>query len=125
MSLRFKLLAVTAALVIGTGASFAAEGDKVGDEQMCIEAHDIDQTTVIGHEMIVVKMRGATRGYKRIDIANHCTALNNAEPFAFDTNINKLCKQTTLKTSSQTCLIDKITTIDEAEAKALLAKKRG
>ena len=102
-----------------------ADGENVGDTQMCIESNRISSTQVLGHNTILVKMSPGN-GYKRIDLLNNCSTLNKTTGFAYDTSLNKLCKQDALRVldSGQTCLIDKIVTIDEAEAKALQQRKK-
>lgn len=121
-----SMVAITALI----GAAFAAlpalaEGEKIGDTQMCIESNRISSTQILNHKTILVKMSPGN-GYKRIDILNNCATLDKSTGFAYDTSINRLCKQDTLRVldSGQTCLIDKIVTIDAAEAKALQHKKR-
>jgi len=128
MSVKSKLLmtAVGAMLAAGVAVTPAlAEGEKIGDTQMCINSQDINDTSIIDHRTILVSMRGP-RGYKRIDLANDCTGLSPGTGFAYSTSLSKLCKQDMLKvleTAGQTCIIDKIVTIDEAEAKAIRSNK--
>lgn len=120
-----KTYAFTATLLALAAASPAfAEGEKVGDTQMCIESHRIQSTQVLDHKTILVRMTPG-QGYKRIDIKNRCSTLDKSTGFAYDTSINKLCKQDSLKVldSGQICMIDQIVTIDETEAKALQRKK--
>jgi hypothetical protein len=108
-----------------TSSSALADGEKIGDTQMCIESNRIQSTTILNHKTILVRMMPGN-GYKRIDIKSNCSTLDKSTGFAYDTSINKLCKQDVLRVldSGQTCMIDQIVTIDEAEAKALQRKKR-
>ncbi|MSO96640.1 MAG: hypothetical protein EXR11_00260 [Rhodospirillaceae bacterium] len=121
------LIATFAALASGVLAAAAvkAEGENVGDTQQCIRLQYIDSTPVIDNQTILVKMKGKG-GYKRIDLLNKCSGLKIQGGFGHSTSINQLCKSdplVVLEPVGSTCLIDKIVTIDKAEAKALLAKK--
>lgn len=121
------LIAVFVALACGVlaAATVRAEGEKVGDTQQCIRLQDIDETPVIDNKTILVKMK-ARGGYKRIDLLNNCSGLKIQGGFAHETSINQLCTSDPLRVLEPigaTCMIDKIVTIDETEAKALLARK--
>jgi hypothetical protein len=121
-----KAHVLAAALLAGAAVMPAhAEGEKVGDTQMCIESNRIRSTQILNHKTILVRMVSANE-YKRIDILNNCSTLDKSTGFAYDTSINKLCKQDTLTVldSGQTCMIDQIVTIDAAEAKALQQKRQ-
>ncbi len=114
-------------LVAASGSpALAAEGSKVGDTQMCIDTTAIRQTPVIDSRTILVEMRGGSRGYKRIDLLSSCPGLDRQSGFGFSTSINRLCVPDGVHAleSGAVCMIDKIVTIDEREAKELLAKKR-
>tara|TARA_R110000868_G_scaffold181796_3_gene422732 strand:+ start:638 stop:1027 length:390 start_codon:yes stop_codon:yes gene_type:complete len=103
----------------------AADGDNIGDTQMCINSNHIKDTPVIDSKTILVKMDLPQDGYKRIDLLRECAGLNNGSGFAYDTPLNKLCKQDTLialGSGGSRCLIDKIVTIDKAEARALMER---
>lgn len=121
------LIAAFAALATGilAAAAVRAEGENVGDTQQCIRLQYIDQTPVIDNKTILVKMKGKGQ-YKRIDLLNNCTGLKIEGGFSHSSSINQLCTSDPLRVLEpvgSTCLIDKIVTIDEAEAKTLLAKK--
>ena len=121
------LIATFAALATGilTAAAVRAEGEKVGDTQQCVRLQYIDQTPVIDNKTILIKMKGKGQ-YKRIDLVNNCGGLKIQGGFSHSTSINQLCTSDALRVLEpigSTCLIDKIVTIDEAEAKILLAKK--
>jgi hypothetical protein len=129
MTLPFSriLIATFAALATAVLAAAAvrAEGENVGDTQQCVRLQYIDSTPVIDNKTILIKMKGKG-GYKRIDLVNNCSGLKIEGGFAHSTSINQLCTSDALRVLQpvgSTCLIDKIVTIDEAEAKALLAKK--
>ncbi len=122
------LIATFAALaggVLAAAAVKAADGDKIGDTQQCIQLNYIDSTPVIDNRTILVKMKGGG-GYKRIDLVNNCSGLKLEGGFSHSTSINQLCTSDPLKVLGPVgsmCMIDKIVTIDEAEAKTLQAKK--
>jgi len=121
------LIATFAAMACGVLAAAAvkAEGDKIGDTQQCIRLQAIDQTPVIDNKTILVEMKG-NGGYKRIDLHHNRSGLKLQGGFSHATSINQLCTSDPLRVLEpvgSTCMIDKIVTIDEAEAKALLAKK--
>jgi len=121
------LIAAFAALATGVLAAAAvkAEGEKVGETQQCIKLQYIDSTPVIDNKTILVKMK-AKGEYKRIDLVNNCVGLKIQGGFSYSTSINQLCTSDPLRVIEPvgaTCLIDKIVTIDEAEAQTLLAKK--
>ena len=125
--LRRYLIAAFAALATGVlvAAVAKAEGETIGDTQMCVRLQYIDQTPVIDNKTILVKMKGKG-GYKRIDLINKCGGLKIQGGFSHSTSINQLCTSDLLRVLEpvgSTCMIDKIVTIDKAEAKLLLAKK--
>ncbi len=130
MASTFKTLNRTLTIVAAVGGflaapAIAADGDSVGDTQMCIDSNHIDDTPVIDSKTILVRMTVPKDGYKRIDLINNCAGLNKGSGFAYDSPINKLCKQDTLTVlgpGGSTCLIDKIVTIDKAEAKELMER---
>ena len=120
------LLALTLGTMIATSGDAAIAADQIGETQMCIDSQKIHNTPIIDRKTILVEMR-APRGFKRIDLVSECSGLRDGVGFGYSTSINKLCKQDTLKvleTAGGTCLIDQIVTIDEQEARALLARKR-
>jgi len=106
-----------------TGA-VAAQGSKVGETQMCIDTRDIRKTPVIDRRTILVEMRG--KGYKRIDLLAGGSGLDQSTGFGFSTSLNKLCVQDglqVLEAGGARCMIDKIVTIDDDEARALKARR--
>lgn len=105
----------------------AAQGDTVGETQMCVPLQQIDDRRVIDDRTILLKMiPGPT--YKRIDLARDCSGLKAEGGFVSSTSISQLCRQDILRVTQEPigsqCIIDKIVTIDEAEAKALIAKRK-
>ena len=121
------LIAAAAGIAAGC-ATFAmahAAGENVGDTQMCVPLMSIDQTPVIDDRTILIKMKGKG-GYKRIDLVNRCSGLKFQEGFSHATSTNDLCTTDPLRVLEpvgSTCMIEKIVTIDEAEAKLLMAKR--
>ncbi|MCB2108335.1 MAG: hypothetical protein KDE14_11580 [Rhodobacteraceae bacterium] len=116
--------AALAAVVFMVGASHA-EGENIGDTQQCIALQYIDRTPVIDNQTILVEMKG-NGGYKRIDLVNRCSGLRLQDGFAYATSINRLCTSDPLRVIEPVgsiCMIKQIVTIDEAEAKTLLAKR--
>jgi hypothetical protein len=115
--------AVLASAILAAAAA-RAEGDQIGDTQQCIRLQYIDETPVIDNKTILVKMK--SKGYKRIDLLNRCSGLKIQGGFGYSTSINQLCTSDALhvlEPVGSICMIEKIVTIDEAEAKALLAKR--
>ena len=116
----------TALAIIATFISLPAraEGENVGDTQSCIQLSRIDESPAVDSRTILIKMRGRG-GYKRIDLTNPCSGLT-FNGYVHSTRIDRLCTFDTLHVLERVgavCLIDKIVTIDEAEAKALMARK--
>ncbi len=105
-------------------AAQAAKGDNIGDTQQCIRLQSIDETPVIDDKTILVRMKGGD--FKRIDLVNKCSGLKMQGGFSHSTSTNDLCTTDPLRVLEPigaTCLIEKIVTIDAAEAKALRARK--
>jgi len=123
----FLLLVIGLGLTTTAHPATATNHENTEQEEQCISLQRIDQTPVIDNKTILVDLRGG--GYKRIDIRNRCPGLKFEGRYTYSTSISKLCKQDSLTVLSSdgspigTCLIDKIVTIDEAEAKALLSKR--
>jgi len=118
-------LAATALIACGvlTNSAFAAQGDAIGDTQMCLDLKRIDNTTVVDPKTILVKM--SPDSFKRIDLAAPC-GLDETRPFAHTTSTNQLCKQDTLTVvdaSRSVCMIQQIVTISQDEYKALEKRK--
>ena len=126
-TLKRTLIAAAAGIAAGcaTFATAHAAGENVGDTQMCVPLMSIDQTPVIDDRTILIKMKGKG-GYKRIDLVNRCSGLKFQEGFSHTTSTNDLCTTEPLRVLEpvgSTCRIEKIVTIDEAEAKQLMAKR--
>jgi hypothetical protein len=119
--------ALTAALLCQSATAYAADGDEVGETQMCVPLQQISDRRVIDDRTILLKMIvGPT--YKRIDLARDCRGLKAEGGFVSATSISKLCRQDILRVTQEPigsqCIIDQIVTIDEAEAKALIEKRK-
>jgi hypothetical protein len=105
--------------------ALALEETSIGDTQMCINSHHIRDTPVIDGKTILVKMRIPKDSYKRIDLVRKCAGLHDGRGFAYSTSLNKLCKQDSLValgSGGAHCFIDKIVTIDKAEALELMKR---
>ena len=115
------------ALIGGTTVAAAAEDDDVGALQMCVPLRQIDDSRVIDDKTILLRVVAGSP-YRRIDLANECIGLTMAENFTSATTISQLCQHDILRVTQQAigsqCVIDKITVIDEAEAKTLLARRK-
>ncbi len=117
------------AAMLFASAPVRAEGENAGETQMCVPLQQIDDRRVIDDKTILLKMVVGP-SYKRIDLARPCSGLKSAGGFSSATSISQLCKQDILRVIQEPlsmgsqCIIDQIVTIDEAEAKALMAKKR-
>lgn len=129
MTLSPKWYQAATLLVLASGitatAALASSGDSIGDTQMCIDTHHIRDTPVIDSKTILVKMRVPKDGYKRIDLIRKCPGLHDGTGFSYSTSLNKLCKQDSLiaiGSGGSHCLIDKIVTIDKAEALELMKR---
>ena len=117
-------LAITMAFTFNSPFAWA-EGEAVGDTQSCIQLSRIDESPAVDSRTILIKMRGRHGGYKRIDLAGPCPGITFSG-YMHSTYIDRLCKFDTLRVLQPigaVCLIDRIVTIDEAEAKALAARK--
>ena len=122
---RFVMATVVAAVAGGMTFAVQAAGEKVGDTQQCVPLMSIDQTPVIDNKTILIKMK-SKGGYKRIDLVNNCSGLKMQGGFSHSTSTNDICTSDPLRVIEpvgSVCMIQKIVTIDEAEAKMLLAKK--
>lgn len=120
-------LVVCGILSSGAFSAWAAQGDNVGETQMCVPLQQISDRRVIDDRTILLKMIvGPT--YKRIDLARDCIGLKAEGGFVSATSISQLCRQDILRVTQEPigsqCIIDKIVTIDEAEAKALIHKRK-
>ena len=120
-SLPSTILALGA--LIALSASAYAAGENIGDTQQCIQLSRIENSPAIDSRTILIEMKG-NGGFKRIDLTSSCPGLI-FNGFSITTPIDKLCTSDSLTVPDNggaVCLIDKIVTIDEDEAKALRAK---
>jgi len=115
---------LTAALATPALAASAMPSDTVGATQDCVRLRDIDDSPAIDSKTILIKMK--TKGqYKRVDLNGTCSGLI-FNGFSHTTRSDEFCRTDALRVndgSGQTCTVNKIVTIDEAEAKALQAKR--
>jgi len=117
----FSGLCVAAALAVLPVSAQAANIS--GEEQTCINLRDIAGSPAIDERTILIKMKSGQ--YKRIDLANTCSGLTFSG-FAQTTPEDRLCRTNPLRVlqmGGQTCMIDKIVNIDEAEGRALEASR--
>lgn len=121
LGVAFGLLAAT------LSHSAARAADEIGETQMCVPLQRIDDRRIIDDKTILLKMVVGP-SYKRIDLARNCPGLKTAGGFSSATSISQLCKQDVIRVLKEPigsqCIIDQIVTIDEAEAKALIAKRK-
>jgi len=120
------MLGLVAVIIAGCASpGFHVEGANAGDTQQCLYLANIDQTPVIDDNTILAKMKGRG-GYKRIDLVNKCVGLRISDGFSYATSTQQLCIQDALRVFSgggEFCAIKQIVTIDDNEAKGLLAKR--
>jgi hypothetical protein len=128
-SLGFAWMLLWAAAVCVSAPSQAQDGVDVDETQMCIPLRQIDDSRVIDDKTILLKMVTGP-SYKRIDLARNCPGLKFSGGFSSATSISQLCRQDILRiiqdppSLGSQCIIDQIVTIDEAEAKELMAKRK-
>jgi hypothetical protein len=119
--------AITFAALIGWSSVVQAADDEIGSVQTCVPLRQIDDSRVIDDKTIVLRVIDGSP-YRRIDLAHECPGLTMAESFTSATTISQLCQRDILRLTQQPigsqCIIDKIVVIDEAEAKALLARRK-
>ena len=92
-------------------AAFAASKAQqyLGEAEMCVDIHRIDQTRIIDNQTILFIMRGGTRYLNRLPFK--CSGLMLAGGFGYETTMSQLCMQyriTTLNpggTLGSTCLL--------------------
>ncbi len=114
-------LILAAAWTLSTSAAIAAA--PLGDTE-CIQLSQIQDSPAIDDRTILVKLNG-TDNYKRIDILGTCPGLAMSG-FTHKTPEGRLCRSdplTVRQPSGVTCKIDKIVTIDAAEAKELESRR--
>ena len=122
---KIGLFLAVAAISCATSFAARAEGEKVGDTQMCIESNRIKNTQVLDNKTVLISMDTARDNFKRIDLARTC-GLTGGRTFSYSTSLPKLRKQDVLTVieTGEACVIDQIVTIDSAEAKSLQAAKK-
>jgi hypothetical protein len=105
----------------------AADSGSTGsaDDHFCIPTQNIRETRAIDAKTILVRMTPGNE-YRKITLVNNCSGLTT-QGFSYETSINKLCRSDALRVVEPvgaTCMIERIDTISEAEAKALQDKKK-
>lgn len=118
-----KLALATAVTVAGLGlASLPANA---AEDQFCIMTQNIRETRAIDDKTILVRMTPG-KEWRKISLINTCSGLRT-QGFSYSTSVNKLCKSDALRVIEPvgaTCMIDKIETITEAQAKELENPKK-
>lgn len=118
-------LMAIAALGLGLTSGGAAAASAVGETQRCIRLMQIDESPIIDDRTILVKLRGNS-GFKRLDLSGTCSGIS-WDGYARVSPEHSMCITDTLHVlgpTAATCKIDRIVTIDAAEASALEARKR-
>lgn len=122
--MKTSLIAIAAALTFGLGATSVLAADAVGSTQKCVRLSDIQDSPIIDDKTIVLKMRGRDH-FKRVDMRGTCSGMEFSG-IGHTTPTDELCTSNAIKVLQPVgaiCMIDKIVTIDKAEADALLAKR--
>lgn len=122
--MKTSLLAIVAALALGTGATAASAADPVGSTHTCVRLSDIRESPIVSDKTIVLKMRGRN-DFKRVDMHGTCSGMKFSG-IGHTTPTAELCTSdsiTVLQPVGAVCMIDKIVTIDKAEADQLLATR--
>lgn len=122
--MKTSLIALAAALTLGVGATAALAADPVGSTQQCVRLSDIRESPIVDDKTIVLKMRGREQ-FKRVDMRGTCSGMKFSG-IGHSTPTDELCTSnsiTVLQPVGATCMIEKIVTIDKAEADTLLAKR--
>lgn len=122
--MKTSFIGVAALLAVGLGTTTAMAADPVGTTHKCVRLSDIDGSPVIDDKTVLLKMRGQN-GFKRVDMMGTCSGMKFSG-FGHTTPTDELCTSDTiqvLQPVGANCMIDKIVTIDQAEADSLLAKR--
>ena len=115
-------LALVVAAVFIPSAAYAT-GENIGDTQRCVHLNRTKSTSVVDDSTILITMRGRD-SYKRVDLRSPCSGIEHSG-FGVSMQNDRLCTSNTLvvmQTGGASCMIEKIVTIDEAEAAALRAQ---
>jgi len=121
-SLPSSALALAVAAVLIPAAAYAT-GENIGDTQRCVYLPRTKSTSVVNDSTILITMRGRS-SYKRVDLRSPCSGIEHSG-FGVAMQQDRLCTSDTLvvrQTGGASCMIEKIVTIDEAEAVALRAQ---
>ncbi len=117
-------LPLVVAVAAFTGAPGAMAAAQLGETQNCIRLSDIEDSPAIDDKTILVKMTGG-KAFRRIDLRTSCPGLT-LSGFSHRTPQAQLCRSDILNVNQPvgaTCAIEKIVTIDAAEARALEARR--
>lgn len=122
--MKTSLIAITAVLTLGVGATAAVAADPIGSTHKCVRLSDIRESPIVDDKTIVLKMRGRD-DFKRVDMRGSCSGMKFSG-IGHTTPTNELCTSdaiTVLQPVGASCMIQQIVTIDKAEADTLLAKR--
>lgn len=122
--MKTSFIGIATVLALGLTAVPALAQNEVGSTQQCVRLSDIDQSPVIDDETVLLKMRQKD-AFKRIDMRGTCSGLKFSG-FGHTTPTNELCTSSPVKVlrpMGADCMIEKIVTIDKAEADALMATR--
>lgn len=121
--MKTSLIALSTVLALGLGSA-SAFADAVGETHKCVRLTDIMDSPVIDDKTILLKMRGKD-DFKRVDMRGSCSGMKFSG-IGHSTPTNELCTSnaiTVLQPVGAACMIERIVTIDKAEADTLLAKR--
>lgn len=117
---KLVLIVTAAALAFSTVSAFAADGAPA----RCISLMQINASPIIDDHTILLKLNNGD--YKRIDLRGTCKNIS-WDGYVRSSPENNFCATDILHVLGPTpssCQIEKIVTIDEAEAKSLEASKK-
>lgn len=121
--MKTSLIALTTALTLGLGTA-SAFADTVGENHRCVRLSDIRESPVINDKTIVLKMRSKD-DFKRVDMRGTCSGMKFSG-IGHTTPTDELCTSdaiTVLQPVGAACMIEKIVTINKAEADSLLSTR--
>jgi hypothetical protein len=116
--------AFAAALTLGLGFAPAMAADAAGTTHQCVRLNQITDSPVIDDRTILLKLRGSDQ-FRRVDMRGTCSGMKFSG-IGHTTPTDELCTSNTihvLQPVGATCMIEKIVTIDKAEADSLMAKR--
>lgn len=122
--MKTPLIALAAVLALGAGTVAAQAADAAGATQRCVRLSQIADSPVIDDKTILLRIRGGN-DFKRVDMRGSCSGMKFSG-IGHTTPTDELCTTDTihvLQPVGAVCMIEKIVTIDKAEADSLLARR--